>query len=80
MLDVIIDGCVQDRAAVLAWESRRTAIVRRKLGLPASLAPLADQRAELADHKLTLGHARVRALIGRGLWLSNKVSRFSVVV
>ena len=80
MLNIIIDGRVEDRGAVLAWESRRMAIVRRTFGLPRSFASLAHQRRELADHKLALGHARVRALIRRGLWLSNKVSRFSVAV
>lgn len=80
MLEVIIDGQVQDRAAVLAWERRRMAIVRRKLGLSPSPGPIEQQREELADRKLALGHARVRALIRRGLWLAGKVSRLSVAM
>ena len=80
MLDVIIDGRVQDRAAVLAWEGKRMAAVRRKLGLPPSRMPLARQREELADHKLALGRTHVRAAIRRGLWLSDKVSRLSVAL
>ena len=80
MLDVIIDGRVQDRAAVLAWESKRMAAVRRTMGLPPSQMPLHRQRDELADHKLALGHISVRSLIRRGLWLADKVSRLSVAL
>lgn len=80
MLTVIIDGHIHDRATVHAWEDRRLAKVRRKLGLPPSTAPREPQRAELLERKLSLGHHGLRKRLGRGLWWSEKVTRFSVAV
>lgn len=62
----------------MAWEARRMVSVRRKLGLPPSAAPLADQRDELTARKLALGHDGIRRILGRGPWLSEKVTRFAV--
>lgn len=80
MLRTIIDGEAVSRDAVLAWEDRRTAVVRAKLGLPPSTAAREQQRGELLERKLALGHVGLRHLLGRGLWLSEWVSRFSVAV
>ncbi|MDB5708942.1 MAG: hypothetical protein JWL96_1012 [Sphingomonas bacterium] len=74
MLRTIINGEVVAREAVLAWEDRRTAAVRRKLKLAPSAAPRDQQRRELLDRKLALGHDGLRTLIGRGLWLSDKIT------
>lgn len=51
---------------------------RRKLGLPRSDAPLADQRAELAGRKLALGHDGLEQILGRGPWLAEKLTRLAV--
>lgn len=80
MLQVIIDGRARDRAAVLAWEARRMRAVRKKLRLPPSTAPIEEQRRELTDHKLSLGQNGVRALISRGLRVSEKLSRLTVAI
>ena len=80
MLRFRIDGQSHDRADVHAWEDRRMAAVRRTLGLPPSSAPRPDQRRKLLEHKLTLGHDRLRKLLGRGLWWSEKVTRLSVAL
>lgn len=80
MLTVIIDGHIHDRASVHAWEDRRMTKVRRTLGLPATAAPREQQRAELLERKVALGHHGLRRLIGRRLWWSEKVTRFSVAV
>lgn len=74
----IIEGTSHTRDSVLAWEAMRMAAVRRKLGLSPTNAPLAHQRTELADHKLALGHEGIRRALGRGPWLSEKITRFTV--
>lgn len=78
VLRTIIDGKTYDRPAVLAWEAGRMAAVRRKLGLAPSKAPLSDQRSELAVHKLALGHDGIRRILGRGPWLSEKITRLTL--
>lgn len=80
VLQVVIDGQTYDRAKVLEWEARRMSSVRRKMKLPTSVAPLEEQRRELADHKLWLGHDAIRKIISPGLWMSEKVSRISVAL
>lgn len=78
MLQTLIDGRSYGREAVHAWEDRRMAAVRRRLGLPSSSANRDDQRRELVEHKLSLGHDALRRRIGAGLWLSEQVARISV--
>lgn len=80
MLWTTIDGKTYDRDAVLAWEDRRLEVVRRKFGLSTSNATRDQQRRELLDAKLALGHDGIRALIGRGIWLSEKVTRLTVAL
>lgn len=80
MLITTIDGTCYDRRAILAWEDRRLDIVRRKFGLPRSAAPRDQQRRELSDAKTALGHDGIRAMIGRSLWLSEKITRLSVAL
>ncbi|MBX3564223.1 MAG: hypothetical protein KF730_06550 [Sphingomonas sp.] len=80
MLWTIIDGVVHERDAVLAWEDRRMAAVRKRLGLARSSAPRDIQRKELLERKLALGHSGLRKLLGRKLWLSEKIARVSVAV
>lgn len=80
MLQIMIDGRAVDHAAVQAWEDRRTATVRRTLKLASSTAPRDAQRRELLERKLALGHAGLRALLARGLWWSERVTRFGVRV
>jgi hypothetical protein len=80
MLRTTIEGRVLDRAAILAWEDRRMAAVRRTLNLPPSTAARGQQRQELLERKLALGHQGLRARLGRGLWLSERITRFSVAM
>lgn len=80
MLRTIIDGASLGRNAVLAWEDRRTAAVRRKLGLGRSSAPRSEQRREILESKLALGHQGLRALVKRELWMSEKITRWSVAL
>ncbi len=77
MLRAIIEGGYYDRNDVMQWEAKRMAIARRKFGLASSHAPLEDQRFELAAHKIALGHAKVRKILGRGPWLSKKITRLT---
>lgn len=78
MLRTVIDGKSYGREAVLAWEAKRAAAVRKKLGLPPSEAPAEQQRAELTRHKLALGHSGLRRILGRGPRLSEKVTRLTL--
>ncbi len=78
MLRIAIEGMVHDRDEVLAWEARRMTSVRKKLGLPHSDSPLADQRIELTERKLALGHDGIKRLLGRGPWLSEKITRVTL--
>lgn len=80
MMQVILNGRPVTREAVLAWEAKRMAAVRRTLALPPATTPLADQRRDLLAHKLALGHARLRAIIARKLWLSERMSRVMVAL
>ncbi len=52
-------------------------VVRRKLGLAASEAPLEAQRRELTEHKLRLGHSGLRKALGPSLWLAEKATRLT---
>ncbi len=78
MLRTLIAGRFVDRSAVQAWEDRRTAAVRRKLRLASSTAPREQQRRELLERKRSLGHEGLRAMLGRGLRWSERITRFSV--
>ncbi len=80
MFRTTIGNMVYDRDAVLAWEVRRLAVVRKRLGLAPSNAPRAIQRKELLERKVSLGHGGLRKLLGRKLWWSEKVTRFSAAV
>jgi hypothetical protein len=77
-LRIVIDGNSYDRSAVLAWEAKRMSVARRKLGLAASNAPLADQREELTERKIALGHLGIKRLLGRRTWLSERITRLTV--
>lgn len=76
----LIEGREYDRGAVHAWEDRRMAAVRRKLGLGLSAAPRAAQREELIARKQDLGHDGLRQILSRGLWWSEKITRFGVAM
>lgn len=80
MLQTIIDGHVQDRATVLAWEGRRMSVVRRKLKLSPSKSRVDEHRRELTQRKLALGHDGIRALLGRCPRIADKISWFSVAI
>lgn len=80
MLRAIIDGKIADREAILAWEDRRIRTVRRTLKLPPSTAPRDRQRSEILERKLALGHDGLRNIIGRGVWLSEKITRLTVAL
>lgn len=75
-----VNGRTVDRAAILAWEDRRMAAVRRRLGLARSTAPRAEQRRELLERKLALGHGALLAMLRRDLWLSERVTRLTVAL
>lgn len=79
-LTISLDGQPVARAAVLAWEDRRIAAVRRTLGLPPSQTPRAEQRRELRERKLALGHDGLRALLARRLWWSERLTRLSAAL
>lgn len=80
MLRTTIDGATVARDKVRAWEDRRMSAVRRKLKLPTSNAAREEQRRELVDRKMALGHDGLRALIGWELWLSERVTRLAVAL
>ncbi len=75
---MLVQGRPVERAAVLTWESRRSASVRTILGLPPSNASPDEQRRELLARKLEIGHDGLRALLGRRLWWSERLTRLSV--
>lgn len=79
MLQAVIDGRIATRTEILAWEDKRTAAVRRTLKMAPSSESREQQRMEVLERKLDLGHDGLRALLRRGLWWSEKISRLSVV-
>lgn len=80
MLHAIINGEIVDRAAIRAWEDRRIRAVRRTLKLPRSSAPREQQRREILERKLTLGHDGLRDMIGRAVRLSERITRVTVAL
>lgn len=80
MLKAMIDGRIASRADILAWEDKRIAAVRRTLKLAPSSASREQQRIELLQRKLELGHEGLRALLWLGLWWSEKISRLSTAI
>ncbi len=80
MLTCWIDGVAHDRAAVHAWEDKRTRAVRKVLGLPPSTADRMVQRAELIERKLALGHDGLMAQLGRGIRWSERSARLAVAL
>lgn len=79
-ITALIDGNAIDRAAVHAWEDRRTRAVRRKLGLSVSDADRAEQRRELLERKLALGHDGLKRLLAGELKWSERMARVAVAL
>ena len=80
MLRISIGNPRDEQDAVRAWEDKRMVAVRRKLKLPPSNAAREEQRQELLKRKTTIGHQGLRRLLRRGLWWSERITRFSVAI
>lgn len=70
-----IDGRKVSRDEVLGWESRRAAVVCRKLGIDGPADDVVAQRAALVARKLELGHERLEGLLAWELRLTTLTSR-----
>lgn len=69
---------VVSRGQTLEWESRRIAVVARKLELPAPTGDVPSQRRRLLDAKLSLGSARLRQRLAREVLWSDRLARSMV--
>lgn len=65
-----IAGRTVDRDQVLRWEDQRLSKLMRRLALGTAAQGIAARRQALADHKLTLGHQRIRSLLRHELGLT----------